>query len=491
MKIAFLCDTHLPVSKKSPQYVFFKRAVEKLRLDGINMLVNLGDITSYGEGEAFENYLSELDGLEHYYVFGNSEVRDENTLNEIMTLKTEPCFKVGSRTFLGINTPYGDIDTNDRERLAGLRDGDVVFLHHYVKSLHKDSREFFEELLSQKSLTVFHGHAHYYIDDNVGKSRVYGLRALDPDKSIGDYPCITYVDVSDDSISFSEQLFGVGEKALFDVRENFGISCVDNLRDIDYAIEHDVKNVEIRCRKASDIDYSAVSLVKKWRDSGGNYLSLHMPDIKYENGEFSGVDVWHSALEYAKKLGVNGLTIHPPKAKCRDMTDKAVYDKFLEYFVNAVNFVGDSVNIGIENMHLGKGEIDDQNRGFGCSPEEVAAWIDAMNIKLGKPGRVGHILDVGHARNNGIIASTNPISRWYEKMGNRTVAYHIHQSVKADKGLKNHYPIVDWFGPMISYVSFFYAWESGMINNVPIFLEVKGADNYDVSVKAFDKNFMK
>ena len=69
--------------------------------------------------------------------------------------------------------------------------------------------------------------------------------------------------------------------------------------------------------------------------------------------------------------------------------------------------------------------------------------------------RVGHVLDVGHARNNGYLASVYPVGRWYELMGERTVAYHIHQVVRSENGLKNHRPIENWFGPMISYVSFF------------------------------------
>ena len=481
---------HLPDSKSSPQYEFFCRALKQMSNDGIKTVVNLGDTNAFGEIAPFEDYIARMKGFENYYVFGNSEVRDEQTLEKMLSFKTEPCFKVGNRTFLGINTPYANIDEGDRIRLRSLGDGDVVFLHHYVRSLHKDSREFFEKLLEEKSLTVFHGHAHYYIDESVGRSHVYGLRALDPDKSIGNYPCITYAEITDESISIEEKLFTVSDETARKIRDYFGISCVDNMRDVSYAIDNDVKNVEIRCRKASDVDWSVLPLVEKWRNTCGKYLSLHMPDIKYENGEFLGIDLWRSALDYAKKLGVNGLTIHPPKAKRRDMADKSVFDKFLRYYTDAVDFIDTDVNVGIENMHMSKGEINDESCGFGFCPEEVASWIDAINEKLGKPNRVGHTLDVGHARNNGIIASTHPISRWYEIMGGRTVAYHIHQAIVEGGKMKNHNPIENWFGPMISYASFLYAWETKMINKVPVFLEVKGAENYDKSIKGFEKYFL-
>ena len=481
---------HLPDSKKSPQYEFFCRALKQMEDDGIKTVVNLGDINAFGEVAPFEDYIERMRAFESYYVFGNSEVRDEQTLEKMMSLKTEPCFKVGDRTFLGINTPYADIDEGDRARLEALKDGDVVLLHHYVRSLHKDSREFFERLLEEKALTVFHGHAHYFIDDVVGKSRVYGLRALDPDKSIGNYPCITYVDITDDSITLEEKLFPVSDEAICGIRGYFGISCVNNERDINYAIENGVCNLEIRCRSLKDVDYAALPLVQKWRETCGEYLSLHMPDVKYSYGEFIGEDKWMAALEFAKALGADGITIHPPVAKRADMRVKAVHDRFLQYYVDAVAFMGDGVKVGIENMHMSKGEKNDESCGFGFCPEEVASWIDAINERLGKPGRVGHTLDVGHARNNGIIASTNPISRWYEKMGGRTVAYHIHQTVMNGGEMKNHCPIENWFGPMISYVSFLYAWETKMINNVPVFLEVKGTENYDKSIKGFQKDFL-
>ena len=490
MKIAFICDMHLPESKNSPQYAFFRFALEQMRRDGINTVVNLGDINSFGQVEPFEDYIEEMKSFEGYYVFGNSEVRDESTLEKMMSLKTKPCFKVGNRTFLGINTPYADIDEEDRARLETLKDGDVVLLHHYVRSLHKDSREFFEKLLEEKALTVFHGHAHYYIDNVVGKSRVYGLRALDPDKSIGDYPCITYAEVTDGGFELEEKLFGLEKEVMADFRDHLGISCVNNERDIGYAIEKGIKNVEIRCRNLKEVDYDALPLVKKWRDTCGEYLSLHMPDVKYKDGDFSGEDKWNAALEFAKALGVNGITIHPPVAKRADMQEKAVYDRFLKYYTDAVEFMGDGVKVGIENMHMSKGEKNDETCGFGFCPDEVASWIDAINEKLGNKCRVGHTLDVGHARNNGIIASTHPISRWYEIMGSRTVAYHIHQAIMEKGEMKNHCAIENWFGPMISYVSFLYAWKVGMINRVPVFLEVKGAENCEKSIKAFEEAFI-
>ncbi len=70
-------------------------------------------------------------------------------------------------------------------------------------------------------------------------------------------------------------------------------------------------------------------------------------------------------------------------------------------------------------------------------------------------------------------------------MGKKTVAYHIHQVIPTENGLKNHTPIEAWFGPMVSYASFFYMWDKCELNHVPVFLEVKGSENYQKSLEAF------
>jgi hypothetical protein len=165
------------------------------------------------------------------------------------------------------------------------------------------------------------------------------------------------------------------------------------------------------------------------------------------------------------------------------------WNAFLQIYIDTISRMPERTNIGIENIHLSPEESDDCNAKFGCNPQEVLAWIQAIRTALNSNHLVGHTLDIGHARNNGKIASQYPISRWYESMGDKTVAYHIHQVVKGERRMRNHQPIERWFGPMISYVSFFYSWGLGIINKRPIFLEVKGADNYQKSMNAFQKDF--
>lgn len=485
--IALICDIHMPDNKNSAQAAFLEKAVQQMKKDGISVVINLGDTTAAGEIGGFEHYIKSMDGFECYTLTGNSDVRNEKTAQKF--LKAGKSFKIEckGKTLYGINTPYAKIENDDVKLLSDIQDGDILFLHHSLPGLCEESREFLTKLAYEKKVLIIHAHSHKWLDYTLGKSRVVCLRALDPDKSIGNFPCITYFNAENNS--FAERLFPVSKDVIYDVKKLFGISCVDNRRDVEFALENSLYGIELRCSGSDwEPDYTLIPKIEKWRNKTNGCLSVHMPNLRYKDGKITEVGQWATAVEYAKNIGADSLTMHPPRAKLHEMKQKEVWDKFLKLYVYAVQSVGESVNIGIENLHMGQGETL-QERCFGYIPEEVSAWIDAINCAAGKDGRVGHILDVGHARNNGALTGKYPISRWYEMMGNKVVAYHIHQVTPDGERYKNHQAIENWFGPMISYVSYFHSWENGVINKAPVFLEVKGSENYKKSIEGFEKCF--
>ncbi|MBQ8408412.1 MAG: metallophosphoesterase family protein [Clostridia bacterium] len=490
MKIAFICDTHLPNNQNSAQYAYLTEIIKRMREDKIETVISVGDITSFGEKEIFMQHLEDLKGFDHQYVIGNAEVRNEATKGFFLEASKGFLIERGGRRFLGVDTPYDKIEERDRERARTLSDGDVLVMHNYVESLEKDSREFVIRLCEEKALTVIHAHSHMRRDYALGRSRVIGLRALDPDKSIGGYPCIDYIEFDGGQVAYEEVLIKNPVDVLKDLRAHFGISCVDNLRDLTYALENNVYAVEIRTNGADwTPDLSLIPLIEKWRAKTGGYLSVHFPNLGYKNGEITGKEQWYAATEYAIAIQADGLTMHPPRRVrvCDMPCGGKLWNEFLEIYLYTVKRIPAHVRVGIENMHIEAGEGKNEQRSFGYTPAEVSALIDALNDAMSDPGRVGHILDVGHARNNGHLASTYPISRWYEIMGQRTVAYHIHQVLAAEKGMKNHNAIENWLGPIINYASFFYSWEKKVINHRPVFLEVQGCVNYQKSIEAFER----
>ncbi len=486
-KIGILSDMHLPENGTGLQYAFLQGAIEKFREEGVKTILCLGDVTRYGELEAWENYLEFVKEFEHYEVLGNSDVRDADTKDYFINEAVPICFKAGRRQFFGVHTPNGEITSQDRENLGKAKVGDVIFLHHYIESMQEESGQWLTKLAERIPLTIIHGHGHRTQDYYVNQTHVFGVKGLDPDKAIGDFPCVGCLEVSDKEVLLKEYPITLPMDSMLHVREYFGLSCVDNAKDIAYAAEHGIKYIELRCNGDWKPDYSVLPLIESWRKQTNGYLSVHMPNLYFKEGSFAGTEQWEQALDYALQAGADSFTMHPPRVSVKNMpTGEEVWNTFLTYYTLVANSVSSTVRLGVENLHMERKEILDENRGFGYTPEEVSSWIDAINLQLGE-NRVGHVLDVGHARNNGKISEKYPISEWYMRMGNKTVAYHIHQVVPEDGTLRNHRAIENWFGPMINYTSFIYAWEKNILNHVPVFLEVKGYENYEKSIHAYQE----
>lgn len=489
MKLGFICDMHLSGGEKSPQFAFLKRGIETLKNANVDAIICVGDITAFGELDALEAYSDSLAFTKHYFVLGNSDVRDVKTRAAVLKQTTGFKFNAQNRVILGINTPFGYIADEDKNSVFTLNDGDILVMHHSVNSLLAESRAFLEEQLNCKAITVIHGHSHAAYDMDFGKSRVISLRGLDPDKAIGNYPSVVIFDIDEQEIQYSEEFLKLDDEVFASALDGFGLSCYHNEEDILFATEMDVKCIELRCANGDDcLSEETIELTKKWKAKTGGYLSIHMPNLYFNEKGFYGETGWYNALKFAKELNADSLTMHPPKVNINDFNDE-MRSKFLELYVFAAKYLEPNVKIGIENLHLNPGEKEN-DRGFGYTPEEVSYWIDLINQTAGFDNRVGHVLDVGHARNNGVFAQRYPLSRWYELMGDKSVAYHLHQVKRENEKLTNHQAIEDWFGPMISFVSFFYCRENKIINSAPMFLEVKGFKHYQKTIDAFKKTFI-
>ena len=482
---------HLPDDMNSPQYLFLIEALRHMKQDKVNTVICLGDITGYGEIESWNLYNDAVKGFTHYEVLGNSDVRNLGTRDILKDFVQNVNFSVGARQVIGINTPDGEITDEDRVRLENVKAGDIIFLHHYIQSLKEESRNWLVSLAEEMALVIVHGHGHRVFDYYINQTHVLGFRGLDPDKAIGNFPSFNYLDVDDESVCMEECLVKIPKEFLIETSKYFGIACADNAADICYAAEHGIKYAEVRCKGDKGTEWTPdktlIPIVEAWRQKTEGYLSVHMPNLKFKNGTVTGKKQWLQALDYAIELGADSITMHPPRVPVCDMEPGgAVWQEFLEMYLAVVKKAPETTKLGVENMHKNTDEVLDETRGFGYCPEEISDWIDAINDALGYD-RVGHVLDVGHARNNGTFAKKYPVGRWYDIMGNKTIAYHIHQVVPLNDGLKNHRAIESWFGPMINYTSFFYEWKRGRLNRAPVFLEVRGWEHFEKSMIAFQK----
>ena len=92
-KIAVLCDMHLS-GEKSIQYAFLQRAVERMKQDDIRTVICLGDMTSYGQLEAWELYKEAMQDFRHYDIMGNADVRDSATKECLQEIFGDVAFNV-------------------------------------------------------------------------------------------------------------------------------------------------------------------------------------------------------------------------------------------------------------------------------------------------------------------------------------------------------------------------------------------------------------
>jgi len=146
--------------------------------------------------------------------------------------------------------------------------------------------------------------------------------------------------------------------------------------------------------------------------------------------------------------------------------------------------IKNGMTIGIENLHMAPKMTPDDSRGFGYLPFECIDWVENLKESSGYK-EFGIHLDIGHAFNNLPFSRQCNIGQWYTLIGGHTVGYHLHQVNMIDGLMKNHFPIKDVYGPMISLSSFFLAWNSGMLNHAPMFLEIRD-DNFQEAIDSLE-----
>jgi sugar phosphate isomerase/epimerase len=197
---------------------------------------------------------------------------------------------------------------------------------------------------------------------------------------------------------------------------------------------------------------------------------MHLPDLRVPPEGPQGVDRVRDACETARRLGCNRVTLHVPGIPARDYAARA--PDVLDAYARALApLAGTDTAIGIENMHMTPGETPD-TRGFGYTPDECRAFIDALRALPGLD--IGFHLDIGHARNNAPYSSLFPVGTWYEQLGAECNGMHIHQVVQDERGkMLNHKPLLGFFDKLIALSSLVLARQSGLLRPVPMFIEVR------------------
>lgn len=485
MKLCLMCDLHLPSDKNALQHKILDWTIGDILKKRPDCIICAGDITCDGNRDVFYGFTDKMNslGIPFLYVPGNSDLRCGCTCDELAKCSSDIVTKLGDTTIFAVNDCNRTISDITFEAIDGASDSDIVFMHHPADALIGDSRTKFENWRSSHPHTgLFFAHLHKSFKDGADIS----LQALDPDKAIGENPCITYYDTDDDALKNSYYFSPVP----VDLYGYFGISCYTPSDQIRFAIENNLKNIELRGNCIQyDVD-EIITLIGRWRENGGKDLSVHFPDIEYKDGKIIEYERIDELVDLVNRIGAERITQHVPKVSVKTVNeDKNAILNICRALSERFDSIDHDIVIGVENMHMTSKDTPDDNRRFGYIPEECIYFMNVLSANCRH--KVGINFDIGHARNNAPYSQTYQISTWFSMVGKYIVGYHIHQVCLEDNVFENHMPITDIYGKLISFSSFFACWTNGQINKAPVIFEMRPDDAYEITLNTFEKHRQK
>ena len=466
MKLAIMEDLHLPYRRDALQYQALNYYLKEIEKSGADALVVPGDFTADGNRETADFFLSAMDTL-HIPVLvmtGNAEYRDPESLSFIRSLPLRAKNELSGGVIFTLRDGEGAVSKEDALLLREANEKTPVFLHHPIESLSEPSRTrmaAFRE--AHPEVPIFVGHAH--IEKREGNT--YYLNAADPDKAIGMEPCIYFYDTEEKTLTKTHFPCPVPK----DFASYIGISAFHPLEDLAFAAEKGLYAVELRPSVVKTEREALVRAIERFRACGGRIVSFHFPNIAERDGSLAEAEELLSYAALCSECGANRVTVHAPSVPLSMIEkDPAFLEGIADLCALALNALPEGCEVGVENMHMAKGDTP-ENRRFGYTPEECEQYIRLLQKRTSRP--VGFHFDSGHARNNRPLSQIYTQSVWMAALGQRINGCHIHQVLHENGKFFNHCPITEPYGALISYATFFRMWEEGRIRKAPIFLEIR------------------
>lgn len=484
--VAVLADLHLQDDDdtvKEPILDWMRSEIVARAPDAVAMI---GDMTARGTLPAARRLRKFASGLPGKFFFtpGNAELRTPASAAEVSKcLKTSD----GVDGVLLLDSSSGKLSPAARAALARLiaknSARNLLTLTHYPPmNMPVEDRELLTAAgrIGIIGLLVC-GHLHRDRKLRWSGIRCELVRGLDPDKVIGGPPAIVFFSRrGDGSWIRRDRVFTDADPVVWPSEERtaltdlLGISGMsDPLGALEFAIRERVPVFEWRysCMDTKQTDEFR-ALLSRWRQSGGKCLSIHFPDIGWENGSVSGLEALRAATETALRIQADRITLHVPRLSVGRFADPATASAIMDAAAQVLKPLSAAgIAIGVENLHMRPGEKDDPDRGFGYTPDEVLSFADMLSERgVG----AGIHLDLGHARNNAPFNNVFPLSSWLARCGSRINGCHLHQVTSDGNGkMANHQALTEPFGRLVSLASLFMAWRYGQIPHVPLILEIR------------------
>ena len=481
MKICFMCDLHLPFDRNALQYDVLAWAIDDLTKKKADCIIFAGDMTADGNMGVYQYCVDRLKniGIPFLYIPGNSDLRDVNSKKAIYENASDCLTIVNGVKFFALNDSDGRLLDEQLDILEQTEENSIVFMHHPTVCIVKEQREKLLKWRTRNPKTkLFFGHEHRFDEG----SNFVSLQAMDPDKAIGENPCITYYDTETERCSKSYYFCPVPT----DLYGYMGISCYKPQEEIRYAINKGLKCLELRPNVLSFNEEEIIDLISEWRKLGNTNLSIHLSEIRYENGLVIPDWNYQNLVDFGVKLKAERFTQHVPVVSVKTVKEDAeTLDKIAVYIAKALEKVPREGVLGIENMHMTKQDEANDNRRFGYTPEETLLFMQKVKEKCQQT--VGINFDIGHARNNAPYSQKYQISTWLSMLGQYIIGYHLHQ-VKEEGGVfENHTAIDDVYGRLISFASFFRCWSDKRISHAPAIFEMRTKNAYPITLSTFEE----
>lgn len=477
-RIAVLADLHYTCESAPLKVPVLRWALDRAASLGCEAVVCAGDMLGTGTAREARELRSILSSqpLPVFMTHGNAELRTPAETAEALSILADVSPPPRGIIFADTSRCYAD--PAEIDAIAG--DGALLVTHVPPSPSRwgEEPLEAFRRAVARGAVSLAVG-GHEHADATLENGRCVALRGLDPDKAAGGPPSFaTFVtDGRGWRLEGDHEFPGIRPAEWpDDFRRTFlddlGISTMyDPFGGLAFATENGVRCVEFRHGSWKAEDAKAMeNVVRAWRSSGGRVLSSHLPGLSFPEGGVAGEENVREACETALALGCDRVTMHVPGMKAREWAARR--DEVVAAYVRALApLEGTRVAIGIENMHMTGGALDE--RGFGFTPPECAELIRLLREAIGPS--VGFHLDIGHARNNRPFDWTYPLSAWYSLLGGSCNGMHIHQVVaKAGGGLENHTPLTGLFEKLIPLSSLILARRMDLLRPAPMFIEVRG-----------------
>ena len=476
MKIALLADLHLPDSEQNSKEEIFDWALATAKCLRVDRIVGAGDLTATGSIVAAKRLRRKLaaTGIPFLLTPGNAEMRSPDECARVAEILATAGEEEG---LLLLESSSGRLSDSARAALNRNVPANVFAVTHYPPDLwpEEDRRLLDQAFRTGRIRKLVAGHTH--VDAVNGP--VVTIRGLDPDKASGGAPALVIFDgdAREEIVFADADLRGQPreERELF--LHFLGCSGMNDPAGVlKRGSGEGMKVFELRYTTPEQLTEPALCReLARLRQQVGHVFSLHLPDFGWRNGEIRGAIELENAVRFAIESGCSRVTWHVPRVPQKEFESArdaltAAAERPLRRLLAA------GIEIGIENLHIVPGESA-ADRNFGCTPAECRIWIEFLRKKFACGSPLGFHFDLGHARNNGTLATRFTISDWFEELGSDVNGFHLHQvTVQPDGSFRNHMPLTEPFGKLISLASLFLAWKRGDVKPAPMFLEIREGD---------------